>query len=184
MTRRGGSRPTKSRGSSRCSPASATTGTQSSSSRTSCTRSWPVRIASRSCAAAGGRRRCPVARRTSRTLPPLEAAAGTLSGGTLQRLVIVREMARHPRLIIAFYPTRGLDVLSATATRELLLAARGEGAGVLPISEDLGELFSLSERLVVLYRGRIAGTFRPEQTTMNAVGFLMTGSRDAHAASG
>jgi len=55
---------------------------------------------------------------------------------------------------------------------------------VLLISEDLGELFSLSDRLVVLYRGRIAGTFRPEQTTMNAVGFLMTGSRDAHAASG
>ena len=122
--------------------------------------------------------------RIALNLPPLEAAAGTLSGGNLQRLVIVREMARHPRLIIAFYPTRGLDVLSATATRELLLAARGEGTGVLLISEDLGELFSLSDRLVVLYRGRIAGTFRPEQTTMNAVGFLMTGSRDAHAASG
>ena len=124
------------------------------------------------------------AERIALKLPPLEAVAGTLSGGNIQRVVIIREMARRPRLIIAFYPTRGLDVLSATATRELLLAARGEGTGVLLISEDLGELFSLSDRLMVLYRGRIAGTFKPEQTTMSAVGFLMTGSPDAHAASG
>jgi len=122
--------------------------------------------------------------RISLNLPSLETVAATLSGGNLQRVVIARELSRHPRLIVALYPTRGLDMLSATATRELLLAARSAGAGVLLISEDLGELFALSDRLVVLYRGQIAGTFRPEQTTMSAVGLLMTGSPDAHAASG
>ncbi len=112
----------------------------------------------------------------SLTLPPLEARMGTLSGGNLQRVVLAREMARHPRVIVAFYPTRGLDVPSATAARELLVAARDAGAGVLLISEDLGELFMLSDRLVVLYRGRIVGAFRPQHTSVNEVGRLMTGS--------
>jgi simple sugar transport system ATP-binding protein len=120
--------------------------------------------------------------RFAMSVPPLEVVAATLSGGNLQRVVIARELARHPRLIIAFYPTRGLDVPSATATRALLLAARNAGAGVLLISEDLAELFSLSDRIVVVYRGRIVGQFRPEQTTAAAVGLLMTGATDAHAA--
>lgn len=110
--------------------------------------------------------------------PPARAPAGTLSGGTLQRVSLARELARDPRLIIAFYPTRGLDVPSATAVRDLLLRARNAGAGVLLISEDLGELFTLSDRLIVLYRGRIAGAFRPDDTTPYEVGRLMTGAED------
>ncbi|MGE5530167.1 MAG: ABC transporter ATP-binding protein [Patescibacteria group bacterium] len=110
-------------------------------------------------------------------IPPLESRAAALSGGNLQRIVLARELSRGPKLIVAFYPTRGLDVPSAARARELLMAARDGGAGVLLISEDLGELFSLGDRLVVLHRGRIAGVFRPEETTVNAVGHLMTGSR-------
>ncbi len=113
--------------------------------------------------------------RLSMPLPALGARAGSLSGGNLQRVALVREMARHPRLIVAFYPTRGLDVPSAVAARELLAAARDGGAGVLLISEDLGELFTLSDRLIVLYRGRIAGAFTPDNTTAGEVGRLMTG---------
>ena len=111
------------------------------------------------------------------TIPSLDLRVGTLSGGNIQRVVLAREMARNPRLILAFYPTRGLDVLSAVAARELLVASRDAGAGVLLISEDLGELFSLSDLLVVLFRGRIVGTSKPQEITVNKVGYLMTGSR-------
>ena len=57
-------------------------------------------------------------------------------------MILAREMAHGPKLIVAFYPTRGLDVRSAAAARELLVASRDAGAGVLLISEDLGELFA------------------------------------------
>lgn len=100
---------------------------------------------------------------------------GTLSGGNLQRMIIVREMAHAPRLIIASYLTRGLDVQSAIAARQALVQAAEEGAGVLLISEDLDELFSLSSRLIVLYGGKVVGEFKPEDTNTYEVGHLMTG---------
>jgi simple sugar transport system ATP-binding protein len=117
-------------------------------------------------------------------IPPLDMPIGTLSGGNIQRMVLAREMAHNPKLIVAFYHTRGLDVRSAGAARELLMASRNRGAGVLLISEDLGELFSLSDRLVVLFRGRIVSTGTPQETTMNEVGYLMTGSRKEPGANG
>ena len=91
-------------------------------------------------------------------------------------MVIVREMTHAPRLIIASYLTRGLDVQSTIAARQALVQARESGAGVLLISEDLEELFALSDRLVVLYAGAIAGSFKPEETNVFEVGHLMTGS--------
>jgi len=114
------------------------------------------------------------------SIPSLDLPMGTLSGGNIQRMVLAREMAHHPKVIIAFYPTRGLDVRSAEAARDLLLGSRDKGAGVLLISEDLGELFSLSDRLVVLSRGRIVTTSTPHEITVNEVGYLMTGSRRGH----
>lgn len=107
-------------------------------------------------------------------LPP-HARAGTLSGGNVQRLSLARELFPDPRLIVALYPTRGLDVASAVAARDLLSSARARGAGVLLISEDLDELFELADRLFVLYEGRIVGVLRPQDTTTAAVGRLMTG---------
>ena len=101
--------------------------------------------------------------------------ARSLSGGNLQRLIIAREMAHDPKLIVASYPTSGLDVQSAIVARQALIQARNEGAGVLLISEDLEELFALSDRLVVLYGGRIAGEFIPAETDVYTVGHLMTG---------
>jgi simple sugar transport system ATP-binding protein len=110
-------------------------------------------------------------------IPSLQKPVGTLSGGNLQRVILAQEMARNPKLILAFYPTRGLDVQSAAAARELFRTSRNRGAGVLLISEDLEELFALSDRLVVMFRGRIAGTGTPHDLTMNEVGYLMTGSQ-------
>ena len=106
----------------------------------------------------------------------LYVPARSLSGGNLQRMVIVREMTHEPRLIIASYLTRGLDVQSTIAARQALVQSRESGAGVLLISEDLEELIALSDRLIVLYGGKIVGTFRPEETNIKIIGHLMTGS--------
>ncbi len=111
---------------------------------------------------------------------PLYVPARSLSGGNLQRMVIVREMTQEPRLIIASYLTRGLDVQSTIAARQALIQARDHGAGILLISEDLEELFTLSDRLIVLYGGAIAGSFNPEETNIFEVGHLMTGSEGQH----
>jgi len=110
---------------------------------------------------------------------PLFALARSLSGGNLQRMVIVRELGLQPQLILASYVTRGLDAQSTMAARQALLDGRAAGAGVLLISEDLEELFTLSDRLIVLYEGRIAGEFKPEETDYHEVGYLMTGSSAA-----
>ena len=110
----------------------------------------------------------------------LYVPARSLSGGNLQRMVIVREMAGKPSLIIASYLTRGLDVQSTIAARQALVDARREGAGILLISEDLEELFTLSDRLIVLYEGCIAGSFKPQETDIYEVGHLMTGSEVSH----
>ncbi len=113
---------------------------------------------------------------------PLYAPARSLSGGNLQRMVIIRELGLNPSFIVASYMTRGLDVQSTIAARQALLDARQAGAGVLLISEDLEELFTLSDRLIVLYGGQIVGEFLPEETDIYQVGYLMTGSSVEHAA--
>jgi ABC-type uncharacterized transport system ATPase subunit len=115
---------------------------------------------------------------------PLYAPAKSLSGGNLQRMVIVREMCHQPRLVVASYLTRGLDVQSTLAARRALLQARDNGAGVLLISEDLEELFSLSDRLIVLYQGKIVGAFMPAETSVYEIGHLMTGAEVQYAPQG
>jgi len=123
------------------------------------------------------------AEKTSRRLDfsfPLYVPARSLSGGNLQRMVIVREMTGEPHLIIASYLTRGLDVQSTIAARQALLRARDEGVGVLLISEDLEELFALSDQLIVLYEGKVVGSFAPGETEIYEVGHLMTGSEVQH----
>jgi ABC-type uncharacterized transport system ATPase subunit len=111
---------------------------------------------------------------------PLYIPARSLSGGNLQRMVVAREMIDDPRLIIASYLTRGLDVQSAITARQALIQARDRGAGVLLISEDLDELFSLSDLLIVLYTGRVVGSFKPQDVDVFTVGHLMTGSEVEH----
>jgi ABC-type uncharacterized transport system ATPase subunit len=107
--------------------------------------------------------------------PPLQAPAATLSGGNLQRVVLARELANAPKLLVALYPTRGLDARSTVTVRALLARASDNGAAVLIASEDLDELFALSDRLVVLHHGAIAGEFLPEQFNADAVGRAMVG---------
>ncbi len=115
-------------------------------------------------------------RRLGLASPPLYTPVRTLSGGNTQRFVLARELSFSPKLIIALYPTRGLDVPSTNAAERLLVAAREAGAGVLLISEDLGQLLALSDRLVVLYRGKIVTECRPQETSLTEIGYAMTGA--------
>jgi ABC-type uncharacterized transport system ATPase subunit len=119
--------------------------------------------------------------RFSLRFPALDAQVGSLSGGNVQRVVFARELARQPKLLVSYYPTRGMDVPSARAARDMLRAHRATGAGILLISEDLDELFALSDRLVVMHRGQIVGNARPHETNPHAVGILMTGAGEHHA---
>ncbi|MBV9191385.1 MAG: ABC transporter ATP-binding protein, partial [Betaproteobacteria bacterium] len=93
-------------------------------------------------------------------VPPLDLPVAALSGGNVQRVVIAREMAHDPRLILALYPTRGLDVRSAASVHELLRRASNNGSGVLFISEDLDELAEMADRLLVLFAGEVVGEFK------------------------
>ncbi len=113
--------------------------------------------------------------------PPLalETRTGVLSGGNQQRVVLIRELAQNPRLIIALYPTRGLDTRSAEALRSLLDEARRGGAAILLVSEDLDELFAVSDRLIVLRDGRLTGTFTSDSFRAELVGLAMVGAADA-----
>ncbi len=114
----------------------------------------------------------------------LQVAAGhrlvdTLSGGNIQRVMLVRALGGAPSLVVAAYPCRGLDVATTQRTRELLLEQRAAGAGVLLISEDLDELFELSDRIAVLHEGELAGVVDPATTDRYEVGRLMLSGRGA-----
>jgi simple sugar transport system ATP-binding protein len=84
-------------------------------------------------------------------------------------------LAHEPKIIVALYPTRGLDARSTIAVRKLLRDLRDRGAAVLLISEDLDELFEVSDRLVVLFHGAVAAEFGPEDYRADVVGPLMVG---------
>jgi len=108
-------------------------------------------------------------------LPNLDLPAAGLSGGNLQRIVFTRELARSPKLVIAFCPTRGMDLAAARFAHQLLMQSRNRGASVLLISEDLDELLLLSDHLAVLYQGTVVGTFKAKEFNPLEIGLLMTG---------
>ncbi len=111
---------------------------------------------------------------------PLQMAESTLqvrnlSGGNIQRVMLAGELCRGASVFLAYYPTRGLDVLSAQSTRKLLLAQRDRGAATVLVSEDLDELLALSDRLIVMFRGSVVGEFTPSDASLQEIGLLMTG---------
>ncbi len=96
-----------------------------------------------------------------------------LSGGNIQRVILTRALGSDARLVVAAYPSRGLDVATTRRTQELLLERRAAGAGVLVISEDVDELLELSDRILVLHAGRVAGIVRPGEADRYDIGELM-----------
>jgi ABC-type uncharacterized transport system ATPase subunit len=107
--------------------------------------------------------------------PGPEAATRLLSGGNMQKLILGREMAREPRIILANQPTRGLDIGAVGYVHQQLLKARAGGAGILLISEDLDELLALSDRVVVMYRGRMSPAIARSDVTIRQLGLMMAG---------
>jgi simple sugar transport system ATP-binding protein len=104
---------------------------------------------------------------------PVDAPMHTLSGGNAQKVLLARELSADPRLIVATHPTRGLDVGAADATRRLLVSRRDAGCGVLLISEDLDELMEISDRLIVLAKGRVTGEFPGGEVDAGELGLAM-----------
>lgn len=102
--------------------------------------------------------------------------AGSLSGGNAQKVILAREVDSDAKLIIAAQPTRGLDIGATAFVWQSLRAARDRGAAILLISSDLDEIFDISDRVVVMLSGRIAGEFKPPYD-ISEVGSAMTGIR-------
>jgi simple sugar transport system ATP-binding protein len=104
--------------------------------------------------------------------------AGTLSGGNQQKVIVAREFTRGGKLLVAAQPTRGVDVGSTEFIHRKLVDARDAGMAVLLVSAELEEVLSLSDRVAVMYRGRIAGVLTPEEATPELLGYMMaTGTR-------
>jgi len=108
--------------------------------------------------------------------PSQETPVKLLSGGNLQRTILAREISIGPRLMVAVHPTRGLDVGATESVRNLLLKQREDGAAILLISEDLDELLTLSDRIAVMYEGRIMGIVDVEEADVGEIGLMMAGT--------
>jgi ABC-type uncharacterized transport system ATPase subunit len=110
--------------------------------------------------------------------PTVETEVRLLSGGNLQRAILAREIETNPGLLVAVQPTRGLDVGAIETVHRLLLDMRARGTAILLISEELDELITLSDRIDVIYEGRIAGSFTADEAEIGQIGLLMTGGDD------
>ena len=111
-----------------------------------------------------------------------DAPARLLSGGNIQKLILARVLDRKPRLILANQPTRGLDIGAQTEVQRRLLVAREAGAGVLLISEDLDELMTLSDRIAVMYAGRLSDALPADGLDRGTLGMMMAGHVEEKAA--
>ncbi|HXY45797.1 MAG TPA: ABC transporter ATP-binding protein [Acidimicrobiales bacterium] len=107
--------------------------------------------------------------------PSLDTPARNLSGGNIQKLIMARELSGKPSLLLVAQPTRGIDVSAAQYIHRRLVEQRDAGTAVLIISEDLDEVMSISDRILVMYEGRIIGSADPRTTTREAVGLMMAG---------
>jgi simple sugar transport system ATP-binding protein len=115
--------------------------------------------------------------------PNKETGVGTLSGGNQQKVIVARELSRDLRLTIAAQPTRGVDVGSIEYIHSRIVKERDAGTAVLIVSTELEEVMSLSDRLLVMYRGKVVAELDPKKVTPMEVGLYMAGSRPDSAVS-
>ena len=108
--------------------------------------------------------------------PGIEVPAFTLSGGNQQKLIVGREMTSDPKVLVASHPTRGVDVGAQAVIWDILRDAREAGLATLLVSADLEELIGLSDRLLVMLRGRIVAELDPAGVTPVELGSYMTGA--------
>jgi len=110
--------------------------------------------------------------------PGPHATAGSLSGGNLQKYIVGREVMREPKVLIVAQPTWGVDVGAAAQIRAELVALRDAGCALLVVSEELDELFEISDRLVVMAKGRLSPSIKRSQATVDLIGQWMSGLWD------
>jgi simple sugar transport system ATP-binding protein len=107
--------------------------------------------------------------------PSLDTPAQNLSGGNIQKLIMARELSGSPRALLVAQPTRGIDVGATRYIHERLVAQRDSGTAVLIISEDLDEIMTICDRVLVMYEGAIIGSANPRVNTREEIGMLMAG---------
>lgn len=113
--------------------------------------------------------------------PGVNVPAGNLSGGNQQKVILAREFSREPEFLLVTQPTRGLDVGAIEYIHSQILEMRKKGVAILLISLELEEIFSLSDRIEVMFEGRLVKRFKPEETDEKEVGLYMTGGNEGAA---
>ena len=108
--------------------------------------------------------------------PNLNVMIKNLSGGNVQKLILARELERDPSVLIAAQPTRGVDIGASEYIHKRLLAQRDKGTATLLISEDLDEIRALSDRIAVIFEGRLMGVVDAATVTTNQLGLMMAGT--------
>ena len=109
--------------------------------------------------------------------PDGNISSSSLSGGNQQKVVVARELDKHPDLLIAMHPTRGVDIGSIEFIHKQIVAARDKGQAVLLISTELEEVMSLSDRIGVIYEGEIVGEMDAHDASEEKIGMLMAGAK-------
>ncbi|MGN1164413.1 MAG: ATP-binding cassette domain-containing protein, partial [Candidatus Ornithospirochaeta sp.] len=110
--------------------------------------------------------------------PGIHVAAGSLSGGNIQKVILAREIDRKPKFLVCVYPIRGLDMGAAEFIHRLLLDLRAKGVGILLISEELEEIMNLSDRIAVIFKGKNQKVLAKNEATSEKLGILMAGVKD------
>ena len=110
--------------------------------------------------------------------PNTTTAAGSLSGGNIQKVILAREITRAPKFLIAVYPTRGLDMGAIEFIHQELLKKRREGIGILLVSEELDEIMNLSDRIAVIYKGHVQKVLSHGEANKARLGVLMAGLKE------
>jgi general nucleoside transport system ATP-binding protein len=113
--------------------------------------------------------------------PGIFTNIGSLSGGNQQKAVVAREFSRNSKLLIAAQPTRGLDVGSIEFIHKQIVEMRDNGSAVMLVSTELDEILSLSDRIAVMYAGRVVAIVPVEEATRESIGLLMAGVTDQKA---
>jgi simple sugar transport system ATP-binding protein len=110
--------------------------------------------------------------------PSRDTTAKSLSGGNIQKAVVARELSRGPRVLVAAQPTRGVDIGATEYIHSLLMEERQKGTAILLVSEDLDEIMALSDRIAVIFEGKIMGVVDGETATPEDLGLLMAGVKE------
>ncbi len=118
---------------------------------------------------------CEICRAFSVKTPTIKELAGNLSGGNQQKFVVGRELDRNPKLLIAVHPSRGLDIGATKYIQGRIIEERDRGAAVLMVSTELDEIMEISDRIMVIYEGKIMGIVDQTDATRNGLGLLMAG---------